>query len=138
MEWILKYSGIIYWLAALFTFVFGLLVVFPGTDRNGWGAAHRIRKVSYLIALPLFCVSFGLGSELTDWYTGFSLPIVTAIIIVKSIISAIVIIEIFRDVLASGPTWTASTHLMFIVIFATVSSALLIFGILINRHYILS
>ena len=128
MEWFLKYSDMITWAGAILSFVV-LLFIIPGKEENGWGEGKRIRQVSFFVALPIFSFSVVvLDIESSSWHIGLPLSVVTVITILRSIVSAIVLAELFRVIAATGAVWSAKRHFTIFAVLAVLYSGLLVAG----------
>ena len=116
MEWLQQYSEFIEpyteyldWFTAVTFYIIGILAVAFASEKK-WTKENNIRRVSYLIALPLFCAIISLSSVLSDFYTSASIIVVFSLTLVKSAVGAIVYIEIILTLTKPSFSWTGRRH----------------------------
>ena len=125
-EWLKPYDEYTHWYVAVVFFVAGVFTV-ANAGENTWKENNKIRRASYLISLPLFCVFTGLDTVLVEYFVSASLLVVNVILIVKSIVGAIVFSEIIRIWSKTGTTWSDKRHF---IIFVVLMGVLLVLNLM--------
>ena len=122
MEWMTEYAEYIRWVSALISYPIMLSIV-PSAKEKG----SKIRWAIYLIALPLFLISYAFNITLNDIHKNLTQSSLIILLIISSTISAIVYIEVIREFTKNGILWTAKKHyiiLAFIVAILTTIKAM--------------
>ncbi len=120
MEFITEFSEQIRWFSAILIYPIVLFLA-PRKEENG----YIIRRALFFIALPLFCISYGLGSDVINSYLGTYQPAINIFKVAISIVRAIVITELIRSMVKNGILWSTQKHFLILtaltILFATIN-----------------